>query len=153
MKNGTVLRETGVLTLWLFALVLVCGVLWYVALPARNMVLARSVNAYLEASGEKIRLGAPVALSRGTMGRAAGVGERFTLQKSTDTAVVFLLFTNGATALCAAVVNDQGTVLKILPLSKNSSRLLATTLPGLVATYVRRIELAESRARGDADDD
>ncbi len=147
MNSNAALKDTGILAVWILVVVLLGALVWYLALPVRNRLLVQTINAYLETSGEKIRLDAHLPLQAGAAGRAASVGERFGIRKSKDTAVVFLLLNNGASALCLAQVDSRGRVDRYLPLSKNSAQILKTGLPGIGAGYVRRIELAESRLR------
>jgi len=147
MNNNAALKDTGILALWIFVLALVGFLVWYAVMPIRNRQLVQAINTYLETTGEKIRLDAHLPSQSGAPGRAVSVGERFGLRKSKDTAVLFLLLNNGASALCLAQVDDQGQVSRYLPLSRSSAQILATALPRIGASYIRRIEMAESRLR------
>jgi hypothetical protein len=138
--------EYGLVFAWFAVSLLIVGVFGFFASSARGKLVAKSVNAVLERAGDKRRLSAP-ASNWGIEGRAAATNLRFTLEKANGGAVVFTVNGGGEVATCVALVGDQGTVERVLPLDAGSAAALDRLPAGLLRAYTARIEAGERMVR------
>jgi hypothetical protein len=119
-------------------LILAAGLLWFFTRPVRSAILVQSVNKVLDQSGIPLRLEEP--LSRwGKSGRAAQLGQWFTVSEDESRAVVFSLMDRGVPAAVLAVVSPNGEVDTLIPLSGNAVRLLPQLSPETLGLYIRRV--------------
>ena len=146
------LKDLLMLMAWIAGLILVAGLCWFLAQPARTRFLRNSVNRVLEESGDFRRLGEPVSPG---MSASSGMGVWFTM---TDTSgqpartgggtefnegtrvYVFTFIWGAAFFPCAAVVRPGGEVQEFIALNSHGERMMKLISPGIMKIYARRIE-------------
>jgi hypothetical protein len=132
-------REGAIFLGWICGLVFLGGMIWFLAWPALSRMLIAPVNRILAQREEPLRLDASLAFPR-QRGVASPLGRWYSLEKSGDLLFVFTLMRDGPLALCGARVSPEGKVEEILPLSAHAEQVLRTLSPGILLTYIRRIE-------------
>jgi hypothetical protein len=132
------LKDTAILFGWIAALLLIGCLCWFLTMPLRNDTLRNSVNRVFIQAGDARRLDAPIAPAaiKPSLGR---IGTWFTMRDGYR-ALVFSLIADGVFLPCAAIVNPQGKLEEIIPLSDGGAKLLARVSPGIIKLYTRRIE-------------
>jgi hypothetical protein len=132
------LKDTAILFGWIGALLLIGCLCWYFTKPLRIELLRNSVNRVLVRAGDTRRLDAPLAPAaiKPSQGR---IGTWFATRDG-YTVLVFSLIADGVFLPCAAVVDTQGKLEEIIPLSEGGAKLLDRISPGIMKLYTRRIE-------------
>ena len=130
---------------WVLASALFSLFFW-TTLPLEQRAITRVVNAAFEAAGDSRRVGKPTPLWGGD-GVAALAGARFLLREKNETAVVFAVNGAGLSSSFVAVYSPQAENLTVLPLDPDSKSAAQRLPSGLLATYLARIEAAETAAR------
>jgi hypothetical protein len=135
------LREGAIFLGWICGLVFLGGLLWVLTQPVLSRFLMPPVNRILSQREEALRLEAPVSLPR-PPGASAPLGRWYSLEKSEELLFVFPLMRDGPLALCGARVSPEGKVEEILPLSAHAEQTLCIIPPGMLFSYIYRIEAA-----------
>lgn len=138
------LKDTAILVAWILGLLLIAGLSWGLTGSIRSVLLQDSINRSLVKTGDSRRLEAPLAQGAVKPSRAFGpvspLGAWYSLSGSANRAFFFTLMGDGTFLPCAAIVNPQGKVIDIIPLSSRGEKRLSQVSPGIIALYVRRIE-------------
>ena len=128
-------RDLFLTVYWIVGLVSVCGMCWFFTRPLRANLLMRTINRAWAYEGKARQLYTPLAsgqkLDRLGMWFYQGEGSRV---------LAFTIISDGIFLPCAAVVNSQGKVEDILPLSANGDKMLSRIPSGMIQLYIRRIE-------------
>ncbi|GHV82463.1 hypothetical protein AGMMS49991_10210 [Spirochaetia bacterium] len=132
-------RQTAFFVGCLAALILAAGLVWFFTRPVRSAILAQSVNEALDRSGITLHLEEPLS-HWGKSGRAAQLGQWFTISEDASRAVVFPLMDRGIPAAVLAVVSANGEVDTLIPLSGNAVQLLPQLSPETLGLYIRRVK-------------
>ncbi|MDR1930597.1 MAG: hypothetical protein LBQ44_08220 [Treponema sp.] len=127
---------------WIGAVLLFGGLLWFFTQPLRTQVLIEKINRELADQGETRRI---TGVLPG--GRASGFGTWYSLDgvSGSGRALVFTLLRGSSAAACAALVDPEGAVEALLPLSENASRILEGLPEPVYRFYEGRIEKAARR--------
>jgi len=136
-------NDAPLLLAWIFGCLLLGGLVFFFADSLRNRALLNQVNAYLRERGVKFSL----ALDDKPLGFRASLGlrrPRFTISGSKNKAMLYPVSSDGYTAACLAILSSEGSVMELLPLSRNSDRLLSRFSPGLTALYIDRLSASET---------
>ena len=122
---------------WIGSVLLIGGLLWFFTMSYRTRLLAEMVNKTLAASGGgKLEIQETFAQSPASvMG-----GAWFKVSNSSDRAFVFTVMRNGISAACVALVNNEGKVKIIFPLSDNALQLTKEMPLPVYRFYADRIE-------------
>jgi hypothetical protein len=137
-------REGAIFLGWICGLVFLGGLIWFLVQPVLSRLLIPPLNRNLAQREEPLRLDAPVSLPR-PPGASSPLGRWYSLEKSGDLLFVFALMQDGPLALCGARVSPEGKVEEILPLSAHAEQMFSTLSPGILLTYIHRIEAASPR--------
>ena len=145
MKELTVpgIRDTAVLLGWIGGLLCIGGLCWFLTKPLRTDFLQQSVNRAWMRTNETRRLDTPVATAAMKPGLSRlGTWYTMTDKNTTDNnrALVFSVISGGSFFPCAAIVNQEGKVEEILPLTASGAKLMNKISPGILRLYIRRIE-------------
>ncbi|GHV87654.1 hypothetical protein AGMMS50267_00140 [Spirochaetia bacterium] len=132
-------KQTAFFASCLAMLILAAGLVWFFTRPVRDAALLQSVNKALARSGVSLHLEAALP-HWGRAGRAAQLGQWFTLSGSESRAVVFLLMDRGIPAVALAVVSPNGEADTLIPLSSNAVQLLPLLSPETAGLYIRRVK-------------
>ena len=137
INSPEIRKKILLLSAWIIAVFVIGGSLWFFTQNFRTRLLADTINkVLLEYEGITVE-----ALP-GTYNTPASVlgGQWFKVSNSSDSVFLFTIFRYGITASCAALIDSEGRVKSIIPLSGNA-RQLSEGLPLPVYDfYVRRIE-------------
>ena len=138
MIETTVRRNILLCAAWIGAALLVGGLLWFFTQSYRTRLLIDAVNKSLAANG-----GGRIEGQAGFSTSPASVmgGTWFTVSNSSDRAFVFALMHNGSSAACTALVDSNGKVKTIIPLSGNARQLTDELPLPVYDFYVNRIEM------------
>ena len=136
------LKDTAVLLGWIAGLLCIGGLCWFLSKPLRTDILRQSINRAWTRTNETRRLDAtvgPGVLKPGLM----RLGTWYTVtggDGNGNRALIFTVIADGSFLPCAAIVNRDGKVDEILPLTAGGSKLLNRISPGVLNFYIRRIE-------------
>jgi hypothetical protein len=131
------MKDRFILGGWILGILLIGGLLWGLTQSSRLIALRNSINRALIDREEPRRLHLPVS------GEGTGPGIRghwFSMFGEESRALVFSIMAEGTLLPCAAIVSPEGRVEKIIPLTISSEKGLARLSPGIVQTYIRRLE-------------
>ena len=132
------LKDSSILLAWIAALFLIACLCWVLTKPLRADILRRSVNNAFTQTGTSRQLGE--VLAPGTLSPSI---ERLGYWYSIDNdrrVLVFSLIAEGIFLPCAAIVNSNGRVEELIPLSSSGGKIFNRISPGLKQLYIRRIE-------------
>ncbi|MDR0472082.1 MAG: hypothetical protein LBH43_00160 [Treponema sp.] len=138
------LKDGVVFLAWTGGILLIAGLCWFLTGSIRNEFLLRSVNRVIFSGQEDQRFWLEKPLpSREIPHNASRMGSWFSVSGNTGSrALIFTLFAQGNFLPCMALVNSNGKVEKILPLSVHAETMLNRLPGGAVGIYIRRIEEA-----------
>jgi hypothetical protein len=132
------LSETSVFTAWVAALALAGSLLWALTAGARGDITIKTVNRYLDGIGENRRIES--ALSTWHIpGRVNQLGTWYTMTSS-ERAVIFPLIMEGIFSPCLAIINSDGKLGTLIPLTANGDSILPRLNPGYLQIWADRIE-------------
>jgi hypothetical protein len=131
--------DIGVFAVWVAGLLLIGGVLWYVAQPIRIGLLQKNVNTLLAGMGRSQRMEHPIPLGE-QVKRRVPVGTWYALENAPGRAVVFALMSDGLRLPCVALVSQDGRVDEIIPLTPHVEQTVKRLPQGILRAYIRRIE-------------
>ena len=138
------LKDTLILIAWIAGLLLIGALSWGLTRSIRTDFLQESINRVFIRMGDSRRLEAPIAPGTLKIGRGYGPlspqGAWFSLRGERNRILFFTLIGDGAFLPCGAIVNYQGKVIDIIPLSSRGERQLGQVSPGIIALYIKRIE-------------
>jgi hypothetical protein len=134
---------------WIGGLVILGGIVWSLTQPVRTRALMRSVNRILSLGDDPRQLNTPLAPPRPS-GSVSPQGSWYTLADTNDVFFVFPIMRDGILVLCGAQVSPDGKVAEIVPLSDHAKQVFKDIPPGVIQTYIRRIEaLGAGKEEGD----
>jgi hypothetical protein len=135
------LKDLSIFIGWIGGLLLIGGLCWFLSAPLRAGRLLRSVNQVLIRSGDPRRLDEAIAPPELTP-EALRIGTWYNMAFSGNgsRAVVFTLAAEGRFFPCMAVLNPEGGVEEIIPLSAGGEKSFGRLSPGSLQIYIRRIE-------------
>ena len=140
---------------WIGSVLLIGFLMWFFTLSYRTRLLTQKVNKALAqsgvtglAGGASFTGGTSIAGSgriekpTGFLGSPASVmgGSWFMLDDSSGKAFVFTMLQNGIAAACVALVDNEGKVRTIIPLSENARQITDELRLPVYRFYVDRIE-------------
>jgi hypothetical protein len=133
-------KEGGVIAAWTAGTLLLAVLLWTLTGPLREARMIQAVNRALETRRDqrRIRRDAEHRLS----GMPEFLGQRYALENSDGSAVVFPVFSRGVFASCIAFVSQEGLVSEIMPLNSHSEKILGRLGGKVLGMYVGSIEHA-----------
>ena len=132
------LKDLSILFAWITALLLISGICWALSKPLRTEILRRSVNNAFAHTGVSQQLGRP--LIPGTLNQGIErLGEWYSIDNGRRV-LIFSIIAEGIFLPCAAVVNTNGRVEELIPLSSSGEKIFNRISPGLIQLYIRRIE-------------
>jgi hypothetical protein len=141
-KENTVfsgIKDRAIFLGWIAAVLLIGTLLWTLTTSIREISLLKSVNRIFISRNDARRLEAPVHIKK-SAGKLSPLGTWYTQTNSKDNFFVFAIMWNGVLAVCGAPVSGDGDVREIIPLSIHAEQILKQIPPGVVRTYIRRIE-------------
>jgi hypothetical protein len=132
------LSETPVFTVWVAALALAGSLLWGLTVGARGDITIKTVNRYLGSIGENRRIESALSTWR-IPGRVTQLGTWYTMT-SAEKAVIFPLIMEGIFSPCLAIINSDGKLGTLIPLTANGDSILPRLNPGYLQIWTDRIE-------------
>ncbi|GHV15951.1 hypothetical protein FACS189493_0790 [Spirochaetia bacterium] len=139
-------RRAGLLAIWVGGLFLIAGLFWHLTQPARNQVMVQSVNEVLALSGANFRLDSAYP-SWGQNGRVMQTGTWFSISNSEARAVVFPVMSSGILTVVLAVINREGVIETLIPISGGAVKAGERLPPETFALYASRIESGNALVR------
>jgi hypothetical protein len=133
------IKDRAVFLGWIAAVLLVGTLLWTLTASIRETFLLKSVNRIFISRNDARRLEAPIHIKKSS-GKLSPLGTWYTQTNSKDTFFVFTIMWNGVLAVYGIPAPDGGEVGEIIPLSIHAEQMLKRIPPGVVQTYIRRIE-------------
>ena len=132
------LKDTSILIAWIFGLILISCLCWVLSKPVRTDFLRRSINNALIYSANSQQLGQ--ALPPGSLNPGLEhLGVWYALDNGSK-AVIFSIIADGIFLPCAVIVNTNGKVQELIPLSSSGRKILNRISPGIIQLYIKRIE-------------
>jgi hypothetical protein len=133
------LKDTLIFAAWISGLLLIGGLSWFLTRPIRTNFLQESINRVLIRIGDYRRVEAPLNPSRRTLG-SSPMGQWFRLKDRKGSLLFFICIADGTLLPCAAILNGEGKVEEIIPLSSRGERTFSYVSPGIIKLYIKRIE-------------
>jgi len=132
-------RDSAIFCCWIAGLLLIGSLCWFLTRPVRSEFLLRSVNRAWTQSGQTERLQGPID-PKTMKPELSRLGFWYSVDDENQ-ALVFTMMTDGVFLPCAAIVDQQGKVEKILPLNSGGEKSLDRVPEKVLQLYIRRIEL------------
>ena len=132
------LSETSIFTIWMVMLMLTSVLLWGFTTGLRNDITAKTINKILDETGEK-RMVLGAVSTWHIPGNVSQFGTWYTMT-SNENAVLFSLIVDGIFSPCFAIINNDGKLGALIPLTVNADRVISRMNPGLLRVWVDRIE-------------
>ena len=136
-------RNVLICLAWIGSALLIGFLLWFFTASYRTKLLTQKVNKALAQSGVAGTAGGGrIEKPTGFLGSPASVmgGSWFNLDDSSGKAFVFTMLQNGIGAACVALVDNEGRVRTIIPLSENARQITDELRLPVYRFYVDRIE-------------
>jgi hypothetical protein len=134
--------ERGIFALWIAAIILSGTLLWGLTSNLREAITIQAVNRQLAEIGEERRVVSAID-SFALSGRATQTGIWCRLN-SNEKAVIFPLIANGIFSPCLGIINSEGNLANIIPLSANAKTAIERINPGFWQLWMRRIETSSA---------
>jgi len=131
-------KDTILFICWVSGLIAIGSLCWFISRPLRADLLLRTINHAWFTSGDARRLEAPIPPNTMKPGLAR-LGTWYTLRGG-NKVLVFTIFSEGIFLPCAAIINLQGKVEEIIPLSIGGNTRLDRIPSGMIRLHIRRIE-------------
>jgi hypothetical protein len=132
------LNKTSVFAIWMAVITLAGALIWGFTAGLRNNITANMVNKILADLGEKRRIEQAVSTWH-IPGNIAQFGTWFTMT-SNENAVIFPFIVEGIFSPCLAIIDNDGKLGKLLPLTVNADRVISRSNPGYLLILTERIE-------------
>jgi hypothetical protein len=132
------LNENSVFAIWMAVIVLVCALLWGLTAGLRSNITINVVNKILSGEGEERQIEHAISMWH-IPGNIAQLGMWFTMT-SHENAVIFPFIIDGIFSPCLAIIDNDGKIGKLIPLTVNADRVISRTSPGYLRILVDRIE-------------
>ena len=130
-------RKILLLSAWIGAVLIIGGSLWFFTHNYRTRILMETMNTILMENHS-----ISVEALPGLYSTPASVlgGQWFKVNDSSDSILLFTIFRYGITASYAALIDSNGRVKDIIPLSANARQLSKGLPMPIYNFYVERIE-------------
>ena len=132
------LSETSIFAIWIVILMLTGALLWGFTTDMRNDIMAKTINKILDEAGEQRRLETAVSTWH-IPGNLTQFGTWY-MMTSHENAVLFSIITEGIFLPCLAIINNDGNLGALIPLTVNADRVISRMDPGHLRIWVDRIE-------------
>ncbi|MDR0383421.1 MAG: hypothetical protein LBH50_05485 [Spirochaetaceae bacterium] len=132
------LSETSVFAAWFIAITLTGALFWGCSAGLRDSITIRTVNRFLTGIGESRRIESAVS-TWNVPGRVTQIGTWYTMT-SAELAVIFPLVTDGIFSPYLAIIDSDGRLGTLVPLTANGDKILPRTNPGYLQIWIDRIE-------------
>jgi hypothetical protein len=132
------LSEISVFLIWTAVIVLTAAMMWGFSTGLRDELTIRTVNKFLDSIGESNRI-EQVISPWYIPGSVTQLGTWYTMT-SKENAVISPLIMNGIFSPCLAIIDGEGRLSTLVPLTVNGDRGLARINPGYLRIWMDRIE-------------
>jgi hypothetical protein len=132
------LNKTSVFAIWMAAITLAGALIWGFTTGLRNNITANMVNKILVDLGEERRIEQAVSTWH-IPGNIAQFGTWFTMTNY-ENAVIFPFIVEGIFSPCLAIIDNNGKLEKLIPLTVNAERGISRSNPGYLLILTERIE-------------
>ena len=132
------IKDSSILIAWIGGLILIGGMSWFLSRHIRANFLMNSINQVLISMEDSRRLEAPI--NSGPRRSSGFKGQWFSLFEEEDRLLFFTLISDRTFLPCAAILDPNGRVKELIPLSSRGERSPNFVSPGLIRLYIRRIE-------------
>jgi len=129
-------KDVMILSCWIAGLICIGGLCWGLTGPLRTSLLQQAINRAWT------RTEAPRLLETSVSNlnpRQSHIGTWYSCDDGTR-ACIFTIIADGIFLPAAAIVDSDGNVEDILPLTAGGQRLLNRVSPGIIQLHIRRIE-------------
>ncbi|MDR2795108.1 MAG: hypothetical protein LBB47_00175 [Spirochaetaceae bacterium] len=132
------LSETSIFAIWVAMLMLAGVLVWGLTTGLRNDIMAKTVNKILDESGEERKVVAAISTWH-IPGSVTQFGTWYTMT-SRENAVLFSIIIEGIFSPYLAIINDDGGLSALIPLTVNADRAVSRMNPGYLNIWIDRIE-------------
>ncbi|MCL2266142.1 MAG: hypothetical protein FWC17_00060 [Treponema sp.] len=136
-QESNALKDKAVFLGWITGLLLFISLLWILTTPLQTRYLLRTVNNVLINNNDSRRL---VSHINAKPAKADLLGYWFLMLNSSDRMFVFTVFQDGILVPLGAVLNDEGKVYDVIPLSAHAVRIFNKLPESVLRIYIQRIE-------------
>jgi hypothetical protein len=134
----TGLSEISVFAIWTAVIVLAAALMWGFSTGLRDELTIRTVNKFLDSIGENRNIEQVISPWH-IPGSVTQLGTWYTMT-SRETAVISPLIMEGIFSPYLAIIDDEGRLSTLVPLTVNGDRGLARINPGYLRIWIDRIE-------------
>jgi hypothetical protein len=139
IKKGVAnLSETSIFSIWAAILLISAALIWGLTVNFRNDITIRVVNQYLAGIGESRRIESAVSAWH-IPGNVSQLGTWYTMTNK-ENAIIFPLIMEGIFSPCLAIIDNEGRLGTLVPLTLNADRIMSRVNPGYLRIYMGRIE-------------
>jgi hypothetical protein len=132
------LSETSIFAIWMVMFVLTGVLLWGLTGNLRNDITARTINKILDEEGEERKIVAAISTWH-IPGNVTQFGTWYTMT-SQENAVLFSFIVDGIFSPCLAIIDNDGSLSALIPLTVNADRAVSRMNPGYLRIWIDRIE-------------
>ncbi|MDR2803209.1 MAG: hypothetical protein LBB22_02835 [Treponema sp.] len=132
------LSETSILSIWVAILLISAALIWGLTANLRSDITIKIVNQYLIGIGESRRIESAVSTWH-IPGNISQLGMWYTMT-SKENAIIFPLIMEGIFSPCLAIIDNDGRLSTLVPLTVNADRIMSRVNPGYLRICMDRIE-------------
>ncbi|MDR2659133.1 MAG: hypothetical protein LBC27_03990 [Spirochaetaceae bacterium] len=134
----THLSEISIFAIWTSLIIIIASLIWGLSANLRGEITIRTVNKFLAGIGETRNIEQAIS-TWDIPGRVTQIGTWYRMASEED-AVIFPLITGGIFSPCLAIINDEGRLSTLVPLTVNGDRIMSRMNPGYLRIWIERIE-------------
>ena len=131
------IRDRAVLFGWTAGLLIIISVIWILCQNLQAGYLLRTVNNVLINNNDSRRLSQYMQVKGG---KAGLMGYWYSINSSADLMFIFTVFQDGILSPFGAIVQPDGSVKEIIPLSAHAVQVFDNLSGSTMQMYIKRIE-------------
>ncbi|GMO54303.1 MAG: hypothetical protein Ta2G_13220 [Termitinemataceae bacterium] len=140
------MREGEIFTIWAAVIILSGSLLWAFTSNLRNVITLRAVNQVLLEAGEDKRV-VSIIKPWGQNGKALQAGI-WCILNNREKAIIFPLVVDGTFSPCLGIINGEGNLSNIVPLSTNSKTVIGRMSADVLQIWVERVQNSAAHIKG-----
>ena len=133
-------KDVLIFCAWIASMLLIISLCWFLTRSLRVNLLQSSVNRVFIENGDTRRILRPDPRDTSVqLPSQIGKGMWFSMNDG-NRVLVFSLIADGIFIPCAAIVDNEGKLQELIPLTSSGNKMLNRISPGIINLYARRIE-------------
>ncbi|MDR0409293.1 MAG: hypothetical protein LBH18_02720 [Spirochaetaceae bacterium] len=132
------MSEVSVFSIWAAVIMLAAVLVWGLSTGLRDEITVKTVNKFLSSIGESRSVARTISPWH-IPGNITQLGKWYTMT-SGESAVICPLITEGIFSPCLAIIDNEGRLSTLIPLTVHGDRILSRVNPGYLRIWIDKIE-------------